>query len=773
MKKSLIAMVLCFALCLLALAGGAEAAFTDISDPEMATAAAVLQGLGIVSGTSSTTFEPDGTLTRAELCTMTVNAMGLSGQVSTYSRRTLFSDVPASAWYNGYVNLAASEGVISGYGDGTFGPDDPVTYGQAATILLHLLDYTSAEVGSVWPQDYTSYCDALGLSDGLGLTAYQSITRGQAAVLLYRTIKQTMNGSQQAFYETIDGVASTADAILLETGAEHGGSTGLLMTYSLSGTDGLAYYSQSRTQSEVLEGSMGTLLLNSAGQVMGFVPEDGDSIELTIADATASVLTAQDGTEYRISSGAIVVSGGESTSYSTSGYLELDSRAGRTARLYRDADGAVICIYLAGGTLSTSDAAVAETTSAASSLARALGITNKTYTITKNGAAATEDDLARYDVGYYDAAAGVLCVSDYRLTGYLTNASPNVTAAETVTVAGCTVEVLECAWDTLGSMDLGDRVTLLLTDDGKVAAAYSSSRLSAEMIGVLAEDGRSVTLCDSGLTLSADTMSYDESSLGGLVRVQATSATALSCHVPSRDGAKIDLAANTLGSRELAPSCAIYEWAGTGYVYDLEGSQGQASSDLSAIDWTDSISASAVSYYRVNEAGQVDVILLESVTGNCYEYGRLTLYPDEAGINLGTSGMDAYNSAATLTNSSGTSEKYLCTIASSTNGYVGIVLGQTDYGYQRVYSIQKLTRSGTVTSDDFFTQDGNWYAECGIDEVRISDKVQIYLSGSGLWLEGTEGLETVLADGYVLTAYIDRAASSGGQVRLLVADGSN
>ena len=164
-------------------------------------------------------------------------------------------------------------------------------------------------------RDYTSYCDALGLSDGLGLTAYQSITRGQAAVLLYRTIRQTMNGSQQAFYETIDGVASTADVILLETGAEHGGSTGLLMTYSLSGTDGLAYYSQSRTQSEVLEGSMGTLLLNSAGQVMGFVPEDGDSIELTIADATASVLTAQDGTEYRISSGAIVVSGGESTSY--------------------------------------------------------------------------------------------------------------------------------------------------------------------------------------------------------------------------------------------------------------------------------------------------------------------------------------------------------------------------------------------------------------------------------------------------------------------------
>ena len=649
MKKSLIAMVTCFMLCLLALAGGAEAAFTDISDPETATAAAVLQGLGIISGTSAATFEPGGTLTRAELCTMAVNAMGLSEQAGAYARRTMFSDVPGSAWYNGYVNLAASEGLVSGHGDGTFGPEEPVTYGQAATILLRLLGYTSAETGSVWPQDYTGYCESLGLSDGLGLTDYQAITRGQAAVLFYRAVRQTVNGSDQTFYETIDGVASTEEVILLETGAEHGGGTGLLMVYSLNGTDGLSYYAQGRIQSEVLEGSLGTLLLDSADNVLGFVPEDGGSAELIIKSATASSLTAQDGTEYRISPGAVVVSGGESAQYSTSGYLELDGRTGRTARLYRDSDGAVVCVYLPGGTLSTSDAAVAETTSAASSLARALGIANKTYTITKNGAAASEDDLARYDVGYYDAAAGVLCVSDYRLTGYLTGASPNVTAAETVTMAGCTLEVLECAWDTLAGVDLGDRVTLLLTDDNKVAAAISTVRLSAEMIGVLAEDGRSVTLCGSGLTLSADNMNYEESSLGGLVRVQATSATSLSCHVPSRDGAKIDLEARTLGKRELAPACSVYEWAGTGYVYDLEGNQGEASADLSAIDWTDSLSASDVSYYRVNEAGQIDVILLEAVTGNCYEYGRLTLYPDEAGINLGTNGMDAYNSAATLT----------------------------------------------------------------------------------------------------------------------------
>lgn len=769
MKKSLIAMILCFALCLAALAGGAEAAFTDITDPVTAQAAAVLQGLGIVSGTSGSTFEPNASLTRAELCTMAVNAMGLSSQVSAYARKTLFTDVAPSAWYNGYVNLAAAEGIISGYGDGTFGPEDAVTYGQAATILLHMLGYTSAEIGSVWPADDVDFCSELGLSDGLSLAAGQSITRGQAAVLLYRAIKQTVNGSQQPFYETISGISSTQQVILLETDGEHGGSTGLLMAYSLSGSEGVTYYVQSSVQSSVLEGNVGVLLLDNAGHVEGFIPGDGDTVELTIADATASALTAGDGTEYRISPGTVVIMDGSSSDYSTSGYLELDNRTGRTARLYRDEDGVSICIYLAGGTLSTTDAAVAETTSAGSSLARALGIANKTYTITKNGVAADEDDLALYDVGYYDAAAGALCVSDYRVSGYLASASPSVTAATTVTVSGCTLDVLECAWDTLGKMSLGDRVTLLLTDDGKVAAAYSTSKLSAEMIGVLSEDGRSVTLCDSGLTLTAATMSYDQSSLGGLVRVQATSATALSCTTPSKNGAVLDLTTNMLGRRELAPACSIYEWAGTGYVYDLEGNQGQASTDLSAIDWADTLSASDISYYRLNEAGQVDVILLEAVTGNCYEYGRMTLYPGEAGINLGTDGMDAYNDAATLTNSSGTSEKYLCTIGGA-NGYMGVVLGQTDYGYQKVYSSFKLVQAGNLSSSDFFMQDDAWYAECGVDEARVSDKVQIYLSGSGLWLEGEEGLTSILADGYILTAYMDQTAAQGGQIRIIVAE---
>ena len=769
MRRTLPLLALCLALCLAALPAPAEASFTDITDQTVAVAAAALEGMGIVSGTSGSTFSPSGSLSRAQMCAMLVNASGLSGQVSGYARKTLFSDVPASAWYNGYVNLAYSKGLVTGNGNGTFSPDRAVTYGEMATCLLRMLGYSSEQVGAVWPLDYTAFCDDLGLSDGLGLGAYDSLSRGEAAVLLYRALKATVSGSQQAYYETIDGVSSVEEAILLDSSASHGGSSGLLMVYSPADGD-ILYYTQENPQSEVLTGCLGTLLFDSGGRVLGFLPEDGGYRDLTIGSATAAQLTDSDGASYRISSGAVVIASGAAYDYSTSGYLQLNARAGRTVRLYYNDDGAIAYLYLSGGTASSSEAAVASTSSAESALVRALGLSGRTYTITKNGAAASGGDLAQYDVGYYDAATATLRVSDYRVSGYLAGASPSVTAATTLTVAGCTFDVLECAWDTLEDLKLGDRVTLLLTDDGKVASVLPYSTLQADMVGVLAEDGRSVTLAGSGIVLSAGDMDYDESDLGSLVEVYASSASTLRCQEVSSGSLALDLADRTLGELELSPACVIYEWAGSGRVYDLEGNQGSASLDFSAITWTDTLSRGDVAYYHTNSAGQVDVLLLEDVTGNCYTYGALTRYSEEDGINLGSGSMDAYNAAGVLTNSQGSSEKYLYTISSSNDRYMGIALAPTDSGYERISGTRSLQRKSGLDSGDFLLQDGAWYAVADGNEYRVSEQVEIHLSEADLWLNGTEGLMSVLADNYELTAYYDRAPDEGGQIRIIVAE---
>lgn len=769
MKKRFSALALSV-LMLISMLPGARAAFYDVTG-ETAVAAAVLQGLGITTGTGTDTFSPDAALTRAQACTWAVKTMGLGNQVNSYSRKTMFSDVAASAWYNGYVNLAYSQGIINGRGNGTFGPDDPVTYGEMATIVLRMLKYTSAEIGSVWPLDYTAFCDDLGLSEGISLSPTASLTRGQAALLLYRALKANINGSQKPYYESISGVTAASEAILLDVASSFGGGNDLLMVCSLSNSGGIQYYTQKNMQSDALIGHMGALLFDGSGSVVGFVPESIASKDVIIGSAKAPSLTAADGTSYRISSGATVIAAGETYPYTTSGYLQLNARSGSTVRLFYDDSGVISHLYLAGGTSSISEAAVADTTSAASALSRELGISNKNYAITKNGISADESALAQYDVGYYDAASGTMRVSDYRVSGYISAASPSISAAETITVAGHTFDVLACAWDTLKEFDMSDKITLLLTDDGKVAAAYRSSKLPADMVGILSKDGKSVTLVGCGITLSAKTMDYTEDDLGTLVTV-STSTDSITCKAVSCSSSSrtLDLAEHTVGGVEIAPSCAVYEWAGKGYVYDLEGNQGMASSSLNMIDWTDRLSSSYVSYFHTNSAGQVDVILLKDVTGSAYDYGRLNVIED--GINLGGGGIDAFNNAATLTNSSGTSSKHLFAV-SGPGGYVGVAFGQSTYGYGRVVKMQSLYKVTDISAEEFFLMNGDWYVEAQGNEYPISEKVEIYIIDGNTWLKGERGLTQVLADGYDLTIYYDRNPSEGGQVRIIVASAND
>ena len=769
MKQQLGAILLCGAVCLTGLPAIHAAAFSDISDETTQLAAATLQGLGVVSGTGSNSFRPNDTLTRAELCTMAVNALGLSSQVSSYARKTIFSDVSASAWYNGYVNLAYSQGLMNGYGNGTFHPEEAVTYEQAVAVFLGMLQYTSAEIGTVWSLDYTAFADALGLSDGLSVETSGTITRGEAAVLLYRTLKETVNGTNQPCYETLADVVSTQDVVLLDTDSSYGNGSNLLMVYSIGTEAGTSYYTQTTQQSSSLEGYLGTLLFNSSGQVVGFIPQEGGYEDVTIGTATASELTDKSGSSIRISGDTVVVAGGTSYPYTTTGYLQLAQWSGKTVRLFYEDDGTLACIYLYGGTNASSEAVVA-TTNSVSSLARQLAITDITYTITKNGIAAETDEIAQYDVGYYDGSSGTLRVSDYKITGYLTQASPSVAAAETVTVAGTSFEVLECAWDSLSQIQLGTKVTLLLTDDCKVAAVYKATEVSASMIGVLAEDGKSVTLIDSGIVISANTIEYDEDDLGSLVTIYEVNGTGLRCSgiVENSRGDDLDLQTSMLGNLELSQSCSIYEWAGAGCVYDLEGNKGGVSHDFEALDWLDTISEQQIAYYHQNNAGQVDILLLENVTGNCYDYGLVRTYSGESGINLGG---NSYNSALTITSSDGVSSKYLNTNPVTSDTYVGIATRQHSSGYTQVTAVQTLNRITNISSSAFYLYEDSWYVDINGTPVRVSDQVEICLTnedGESIWISGETGMTSIAATNDTFTVYYDQTSSGSAQVRILV-----
>ena len=748
----------------------AQASFDDITDPEVSLAATNLRGLGIVAGTSANSFTPNNSLTRAEACALIINTMGISNQVNTYKQRTVFSDVLPSSWYTGIVNLAYAKGVVNGYGNGLFGPEDKVTYGHFATMLLRLLGYTGEEIGSVWPLDYTAFCDNLELSEGLDLKPEQVLTRAQAALLLYRTLNTEPNNGKDPYYMSLGKVASKKQVILLDNNVSYGASDGLLMVYALENASGVDYYDQVTPMETALNGSIVTLLVDDRGDVMAAVPESNETRDVVIRSAKGSGIVGGDGVTYRINANAVTIVGDTTYTWGSNGYVQVNNRAGQSARLFYD-DGVVTHVCLTAGTAGTNaQVAVAETDTAAGELARKLGISGS-YSITKNGAPARAGDLARFDTAYFDKVSKTLCVSDYRLTGYIQSAQPSLDAAQTITVSGCTVPVLEAAWEALENYKVGDRVTLLLTDDCKAAAAVSDTEAGREMVGVLSTDGKSVTLCGSGLKISASDMKAEDKLRGMLVQVYMDS-DQITCFAYTGDsvGGTLDLVDRTLGSYKLAPGCVIYEQGGNGsYLYSLAGELGVASTDFADIYWTETLTSNYIAAARLNPAGQVELLVLKDATGNCYDYGKVTLYSGQDGIQTQSSPKRIYSNAGTLTNGSGQGKKVLCNQYLEVNtAYYGIVLkNDTNTSNQQVASATKLTEVKGVASAAFFLNGEEWYVQVDNGELPVSETVQIYFEGTKQWLSGEDGLRAALGNGTTLDVHYDRTTSTGAQVRVI------
>lgn len=169
--------------------------FADAADSPFATEIDTLSTFGLLEGYEDGTFRPTNAITRAEFCAMLSNVLDLpEGQ------NLSFSDVADDAWYNKAVSAMAARGFVSGMGDGTFRPDDTITYEQMTTILssvavwasmsaeelngktdISLADYQDF---SPWAQRPAWIMDQLGALVG-GLQPQDLATRETAAGMLY------------------------------------------------------------------------------------------------------------------------------------------------------------------------------------------------------------------------------------------------------------------------------------------------------------------------------------------------------------------------------------------------------------------------------------------------------------------------------------------------------------------------------------------------------------------------------------------------------------
>ena len=111
-------------------------AFSDIGEGKQAEAITKLTGLDILKGYEDGTFKPENNITRAEFVAIMNRALGIDSLVSGTTAEAPFVDVPGSHWAAGDIKYASDNGMVAGYGEGYFGPEDNVTYEQALKIKI-------------------------------------------------------------------------------------------------------------------------------------------------------------------------------------------------------------------------------------------------------------------------------------------------------------------------------------------------------------------------------------------------------------------------------------------------------------------------------------------------------------------------------------------------------------------------------------------------------------------------------------------------------------
>lgn len=130
----------------------------------------------IMHGHEGGVFEPLGTVTRAQMATVLWN---LAGQ-TRIGLSIPFDDVSEDAWYAEAVRWAVSQGIVTGYSDDTFAPDDTITREQMVTMLYRYalktgavtkdyeLSFTDASAVNSWAQDPVAWCAGVGIVEGRG-----------------------------------------------------------------------------------------------------------------------------------------------------------------------------------------------------------------------------------------------------------------------------------------------------------------------------------------------------------------------------------------------------------------------------------------------------------------------------------------------------------------------------------------------------------------------------------------------------------------------------
>lgn len=615
--------------------------FSDVEPGnEHADAIDRLVQYGIISGKGGDSFDPDGSLTRAEMSKISTIVAGLDSEAAANSGTSLFADMQGNHWASGYVNVAAKNQIILGYPDGSFAPEKYLTYAEAITIILRLLNYNTQDLGNNWPYAYTAKAYELGLTKGITGGDYDFISRADIALITNRALLADMNKSNdQPAKRLIElmNYSITDECIILATSTESKN----LLADEVSTTLGI--YKKSNGSVNKYVTRKVKLVLNSDSKVINVIPIGLEGRNIVIQSVIGSELAyTENGQNASIKLGdnsVVYYQGIKKTFQEVKSIMET----GMTMAVYYSQDGAydysvIKDFEMLGPIVINTDFSGSET------LVGNYQLKTDNLRVIRDGFEASLSDIKAFDVVYYNHVSNIIYVYCDKVSGVYEKALPNKASVTKVVLSGVEYELetqnaAQLLGEHPGAYKLKDYMTLLLGKDGKVVSVVNINATDHTVHGIILSSGSQIsqdpeTKGSTQYYINVFTTNGTEQTFltdrnytdyrGRVIKYNFKDGLMVPQMLPYKKiSGKIDTEKKTIGNYQLAKDAKLIDLVYAPAINE-QGTALAKPIDLSDIT-VGSLSEPNVVYTHTDtKFGEIQFIVFNNITLSRYQFGMLT-----------------------------------------------------------------------------------------------------------------------------------------------------
>lgn len=748
-KLTAILLIICLAVSVLP-------TFAYAADYDDASIMKLLSMLDVMVGDENGDFHLENKVTRAEFTKVAIMSSSYRNAVPENSTTSPFGDVPYTLWSAPYITLAVDSGMISGYPDSTFRPNNTVLLEEAVTICLNLLGYTKADYGTVWPSGPMSLARSLELLDGIDKSTGDELTRRDVMYLIYNTVNTKVKGSQN---ELIAGINYTflEDTVLI-AGQKEDASVAKNKIVTSNGT-----FKIGEQLDLNLIGRRGDAFVKNGDTLVSFIPDaqvfETHSVYSVLND---DIIVYDSGSTHSINvDTSIVCYSGSKAETVASCISKLET--GDVLKLAYDSDGDLDYVIHSNNTLKgpftvTNDAWI-----------NINGISSDASVI-KNGKTVSLSDVEKNDVVYYSESLKLVWAYDDKVTGTYSSASPNQENPSSVIIAGnsYTLEGTS-AFNKLssnGSFKLGDTVTVLLGRNGEIADVLTDDETPL-IYGYLTETGKKEFATTSGKTetsnyakvvtadgntLELKTVQDYKDSKNYIVSFGIKNGIANITRVFNKNTdlfGQIDADKMKFGDIPLSENIKILDLIG---YNDPSQTPGFTTVFARRLDEAE-LSGSDILYATYSSKGEIDSLFLNDITGDACKYGIVTdVQKQGSGFNL---------SASYSLNLSGSSGSY-------NRAYItGLEEGNPVAAYMSGNSVNKIKKLRKLQQNVTSYENGYLYGDDG-EKYQLGDNITVYKHTRYSSNYNLADISDVDFENGTFEYYYNGTLSKGARIRVII-----